>query len=281
LIASYDSVSPDYFRAMGIPIVKGRAFIEQDKKGALPVAVVSETMAHRFFGGEDPIGLHIRRGDSEDNKPWMTIIGIAGDVRRYGLAERLRPEIYFPYLQQPQAAMALVVRTAADPLSITPAVRREVLAVDKDQPVYDIKTLNSLLARSIASNRLSVWLLGLFAALALLLASIGIYGVIAYTVTQRTHEIGIRMALGAQPRDMLRLVLGQGMTLALIGIAIGLIAAFALTRAMASLLFTVSPTDPLTFVGISVLLGIVAFLACYIPARRATKVDPMVALRHE
>ncbi len=281
LIASYDSVSPDYFRATGIPIVKGRDFTVQDRNGALPVAVISETMAHRFFGGEDPIGLHIRRGDSEDNKPWMTIIGIAGDVRRYGLAERLRPEIYYPYLQQPQAAMSLVVRTAADPLSITPAVRHEVLAVDKDQPVYDIKTMDSLLAQSIASNRLSVWLLGLFAALALLLASIGIYGVIAYSVTQRTHEIGIRMALGASQRDVLKLVVGQGMILTLVGIAIGLVGAFALTRLMASLLFTVSATDPVTFAGISALLAFVALIACYIPARRAMQVDPMVALRHE
>jgi len=281
LIASYDSVSPDYFRATGIPIVKGRDFTVQDRNGALPVAVISETMAHRFFGGEDPIGLHIRRGDSEDNKPWMTIIGIAGDVRRYGLAERLRPEIYYPYLQQPEAAMALVVRTAADPLSITPSVRREVLAVDKDQPIYDIKTMDSLLAQSIASNRLSVWLLGLFAALALLLASIGIYGVIAYSVTQRTHEIGIRMALGASQRDVLKLVIGQGMILTLVGIAIGLVGAFALTRLMASLLFTVSATDPVTFAGISALLAFVALVACYIPARRAMKVDPMIALRHE
>jgi len=281
LIASYDSVSPDYFRATGISIVKGRAFTEQDKKGALPVAIISETMAHRFFGNEDPLGKHIRRGDSEDNKPWLTIIGIAGDVRRYGLAERLRPEIYYPYMQQSQAAMALVIRTAADPLSIAPAVRREVQAVDKDQPVYDIKTMDSLLAKSIASNRLAVWLLGLFAALALLLASIGIYGVIAYSVTQRTREIGIRMALGARPRDVLRLVVGQGMMLTLIGIGLGLVGAFALTRVMASLLFSVSPTDPVTFAAISALLVVVALLACYIPARRAAKVDPMVALRHE
>lgn len=282
LIASYDSVSAAYFRATGIPILKGRAFTEQDMKGAAPVAIISETMAHRFFGGEDPLGRRIRRGDSEDNKPWLTIIGIAGDVRRYGLAERLRPEIYYPFQQQPQAAMALVVRTtAADPLSIAPAVRREVQAVDKDQPVYDIKTMDSLLAKSIASNRLAVWLLGLFAALALLLASIGIYGVIAYSVTQRTREIGIRMALGARPRDVLRLVVGQGMMLTFIGIGLGLVGAFALTRVMASLLFSVSPTDPVTFAAISALLAVVALLACYIPARRATKVDPMVALRHE
>jgi predicted permease len=282
LIASYDSVSPSYFRATGIPIVKGRAFTEQDKKSALPVAVISETMARRFFGGEDPIGKHIRGGDSETNRPWLTIIGIAGDVRRYGLAERLRPEIYYPFLQQPQAAMSLVVRTtAADPLSIATAVRREVLGVDKDQPVYDIKTMDSLLAQSIASNRLAVWLLGLFAVLALVLASIGIYGVIAYSVTQRTREIGIRMALGARPRDVLRLVVGQGMMLTLIGIGLGLAGAIALTRLMASLLFSVSPTDPLTFAVISALLAVVALLACYIPARRATKIDPMVALRHE
>jgi putative ABC transport system permease protein len=280
-VASNGSISPNYFRALGVSIVKGRALTEQDTAESMPVAVISETLARRYWPNEDPMGKRFRVGDSEDPAPWMTIVGIAGDVRRYGLDTEPDAEMYLPYQQQPQASMTLVVRTASDPLKMVAAVRNEVRAIDREQPVYNVKTMESLLAVSVASRRLSVMLLGIFAVLALVLASVGIYGVVSYAVTQRTHEIGVRMALGAQTRDVLRLVVGQSMLIALIGIAIGLIGAFALTRLMSSLLYGVSATDPLTFIVISLLLALVALLACYLPARKVMKVDPMVALRYE
>lgn len=281
MIASYGSVSPNYFRAFGIPILKGRAFTEQDTKQSVPVVVISEKLARRYWPDEDPIGKRIREGDSENPKPWLSIIGVAGDIRRYGLDSEAKPEMYIPYLQQPKPAMALVIRTASDPTNLVASVRNEVQAIDKDQPVHAVKVMNQAVAASIASRRLSLMLLGIFAVLALVLAAVGIYGVVSYSVSQRTHEIGIRMALGARPRDVFKLIVGQGMLLTLIGVAFGVAGAFAVTRVMASLLYGVSPTDPITFIGLSLLLAAIALLACYIPARRAMKVDPMVALRYE
>jgi putative ABC transport system permease protein len=281
LIASNGSVSPNYFRAFGIPVLKGRAFTEQDTADSMPVAVINETLARRYWPNEDPLGKRLRLGAEEDGAPLCTIVGIVGDVRHYDLDKQPNAELYFPYQQQPKPSMSLVVRTASDPLKIIAAVRNEVQAIDREQPVYNVVTMESRLTESIASRRLSVMLLGIFAVLALVLASVGIYGVVSYSVTQRTHEIGVRMALGAQARDVLRLVVGQGMLIALIGVAVGLTGAFALTRLMSSLLYGVSATDPLTFVVISLTLSLVALVACYLPARRAMKVDPMVALRYE
>ncbi len=276
---NYYAISPDYFRAMGIPLIRGRAFTERDTTGAPRVAIVNETFARRFFPDEDPIGkrIHVTNGP----ETFREIVGIVGDVRHYGLEREAPAQAYEPYLQQPFAGMSIVVRTAADPANLSAAMRQEVFALDKDQPVASVRTLEEILAESVAQRRFSMFLLGLFGGIALLLASVGIFGVMNYTVAQRTHEIGIRLALGAQRRDILRLVVGQGMGLALIGVALGLVAAFAGTRVMASMLYGVSATDPLTFTGVALLLAVVAFLACYLPARRATKVDPMIALRYE
>jgi putative ABC transport system permease protein len=281
--ASYGSVSPGYFNAMGIPLIRGRAFTAEDRADSMPVVIVSSKFANRFFPGVDPIGKRIHQGGEDDEDvPWMTIVGIVGDVRHYGLNKEASQEMYMPFAQRPEAEATLVVRSASgNPLGLVPTIRGEVEAIDKDQPIFGVQTMEQLLSDSVSPERLSVTLLGLFAALAFVLACVGIYGVISYTVTQRTHEIGVRIALGASARDILRLVVGQGMRMVAIGLVVGLIASFALTRVMASLLFNVSATDPATFIIVSSLLAIVAFFASFIPARRATRVDPMVALRYE
>jgi putative ABC transport system permease protein len=276
---NYYSVTPDYFAAMGIPLLRGRLFNEHDTKDSLRVAVISEAMAKKFFPDEDPIGKHIH----VTNGPvvYREIVGIVGDVKQYGLDQETPVETYEPFNQQPFGSMALVVRTTGDPTSLSGAIRSEVLSLDKEQPVSSIKPLAQLVSASIAQQRFAMLLLGVFAAVAMVLASVGIYGVMSYSVTQRTHEIGIRMALGAGQRDVLRLVVGHGMLLTLIGVAIGLGIAFLLTHVMAALLFGVSATDLTTFVVFSVSLTAVALVACLVPARRALKVDPMVALRYE
>jgi putative ABC transport system permease protein len=282
--APIDSISPNYFQVIGAPLIKGRAFNTQDREGAPRVVIINERMARRFFPGEDPLGKRIffgERPDPEQN-PLRTIVGVVADTRRTGFDAEVRPETYLPLAQSPSGSMTMVVRaTADDPASLTASVRSAVRSIDPDQPVYDIKTMSQLVGEMIAQRRLNMILLGIFAVIALVLASVGIFGVMNYMVAQRTHEIGVRLALGAQKRDVLRLVLGQGMTLAALGVVIGLVGAFALTRVMASLLYGVSATDPAVFLGIAALLAAVAFLATYIPARRATKVDPMVALRYE
>jgi putative ABC transport system permease protein len=212
----------------------------------------------------------------------MTIVGVVGDVHHYGLNEEVSSEMYLPFAQKPEAEISLIVRsTSSNPLALLPSIRSEVEAIDKDQPIFGVETMEHLLSESVASERLSVTLLGLFAALAFLLACVGIYGVISYMVTQRTHEIGVRIALGASAGDILRMVVGQGMRLVGVGLILGLVASFGLTRVMGSLLFNVSATDPATFILVSILLAAVAFFASFIPARRATRVDPMVALRYE
>jgi putative ABC transport system permease protein len=272
------TVSPDYFRAMGIPLAAGRFLTDQDNEKSERVTLINQTFAQRYFPNEDPIGRRINAGVGG----WMTIVGIVGDVKQAGLANSVRIEHYAPHAQiQISNTMCLVVRTSSDPTALAAAIRRETQAIDPAQPVFNIKTMETVIAESVSDRRLNMVLLGVFSGLALLLAVIGIYSVMSYTVTQSTRELGIRMALGAQARDVLKLVVGQGVTLAAIGLVIGLIAAFALTRLMATLLFGVGATDPLTFAGVSALLIVVALLACVIPARRATKVDPMVALRHE
>jgi putative ABC transport system permease protein len=276
--------SPRYFRTMGIQLLNGREFGDEDKVDSPAVAVVSETMARRFWPDEDPIGKRITPGqlDSTDPDDWITIVGVAKDVRQVELVAPPKPQMYLSYRQAAFfAPRHLVVSTAVEPLGMAAVVRKAVWEIDKDQPVSNIKTMEDVLSESIARQRFSMLLLGIFAALALVLAAVGIYGVMSYSVAQRTHEIGIRMALGARKRDVLKLTVGEALKLVLVGVVIGLVASFLLTRVMSSLLYGIGATDPTTFAGISLVLIGVALLASYIPARRATRIDPMVALRYE
>jgi putative ABC transport system permease protein len=276
--AQYYAVNADYFRAMGIPLLKGRTFTERDTKDAPRVAIINESLARSYFPDEDPIGKRItfNRGGFGI---WREIVGVVGDVKQYRLDSQSSAQIYDPFLQEPNSAISLAVRTTDDPMNNVAAVRRQVAEIDDTQPVASFLTMEKRIDFTVSSQRLSTLLLGIFAVIALVLAAAGIYGVMSYIVTQRTHELGIRMALGARTRDVLRLVIGQGMKLALMGVGIGLVSAIALTRLLETLLFDVSATDPLTFAVIAFLLTLVALLACWIPGRRATKVDPLVALR--
>jgi putative ABC transport system permease protein len=270
----------NFFRTMGVPMVRGRTYDEREATEARHVAVINEAMARKYFPGEDPIGKTIAVNMS--SPPQQTeIIGIVGDVKHKGLDSEANPTVYWPHPELVYSGMSLVVRAKGDPSAFAAAAQREIQAIDPEQPVADVRTMESWLADSVGRARFSAMLLGVFAAVALALATVGIYGVISYSVTQRTHELGIRMALGASASDILRLVLGQGLVLAGLGLAAGLLGAFALTRLMRSLLYEVSTTDPLTYAGLSLFLLAVALLACYVPARRATKVDPMEALRYE
>jgi putative ABC transport system permease protein len=295
----YRQVSPDYFGTLAIPILKGRPFSERDTRSTLPVAMINETLARRFFADADPIGKRLYLGPPEELVPpgilppgfrfqHFTIIGIIGDVRHNGLNQPLLPEIYTLHEQElaakfadPSNSMYLAVCTTTDPSSLVGAIRREVQQLDREQPIAGIATMEELLATSLSQSRFSTLLLAIFAGVALILAAVGIYGVMAYSVAQRTHEIGIRVALGAQAGDVLKLVIRQGLTLTVAGVAIGLGAALVMTRVMTSLLYGVTATDPITFAIIPVVLTGVALVASFIPARRATKVDPMVALRYE
>ena len=278
--ASRHPVSADYFGAMGIPLRAGRFFTDRDNRDALPVVIIDETFARRHFAGENPIGKHLRFEDTS-----REVVGVVAATRawkRFTMGDVGAARVYLPYQQEHWGTMALIVRAqSGPPANLIPAIRRELAAVDKDQPIHTFKSLEQSFAELGREDRFSTLLLTAFAGLAVLLAAVGIYGVISYTVTQRTHEIGIRMALGAQMGDVLRLILRQGLALVLIGIVIGLAGALALSRVMESLLFEVSATDPVIFVSISLLLLAVALLACWIPARRAARVDPLVALRYE
>jgi putative ABC transport system permease protein len=278
---NFYAVSADYFKAMGIPLRRGRLFTERDTNDSPHVAIINETMAQKMFPDEDPIGKRITFNTRQNNPDWYEIVGIVGDVKQYGLDQATTMQTYEPHTQQTYPAMTLVVRTAGDPTDFTAAIRNAVLQLDQEQPISNVRTLAQFLSTSFAQQQFSMLLLGVFAAVALVLAAVGIYGVLSYAVAQRTHEIGIRMALGAGQREVLKLVVGHGMLLTLLGVAAGLAAAFALTRLMKTLLFGVSANDPMTFSLIALLLLIVALLACWIPARRATKVDPMIALRFE
>ncbi|MBV9924269.1 MAG: ABC transporter permease [Acidobacteria bacterium] len=295
------AVSPGYFKAMKIPLVEGRYFTDGDREGTPRVAVIDEMMAERFFPNESPLGKRIRLGGppqpGQPAPPWMEIVGVVRHVRHYGPNETARVELYRPYFQLPIPAdsplaqgqpvnfprgVSLAVRSAgADPDSLTNPVREAVRSIDADQPVSFVQTMDTVVTTSVSSQRFATWLLGLFAAAALLLAALGIYGVMAYSVAQRTHEIGVRMALGAARGSVLRMVVWQAMRLTLVGIGVGLGGAFAVTRLMSSLLFGVTATDPVTYGSVALLLAAVALLSCLLPARRATKVDPMVALRYE
>jgi putative ABC transport system permease protein len=280
-IAYVIRVSPDYFRALGVALRRGRFFTEADTAEAPRVALINETLRRRFFPGEDPIGKRINTGN--DQRPiWNEIVGVVGDVKYNGLADEIQPAYYQPLAQAQSSAVALILKTEADdPLGLTAAACDVVRSVDSELPFAYVGTIEQFLAMARAQLRFRTTLIALLAALALILACIGVYGVISYSVANRTHEIGLRMALGAQTRDVLRLVLRQGLNLTLAGVIGGLLASLALTRLMKNMLFNVSATDPMTFIVISLLLIAVAVVACWIPARRATKVDPMVALRCE
>ncbi len=275
------NVSTNYFESMGIPLRKGRPFADSDNGTAPGAAIVNETAARRFWPNEEPLGKRFKRGKADSQNPWVTVVGVVGAVSHTSLEVASQPEVYLPFQQNPELNLTLVARTKSDPKAFAGALRREVSALDKDLPVSNIKFMDEIIGRSVAQPRVYALLLGIFAGLALILASIGIYGVMSYSVTQRTHEIGIRMALGARPRDVLKLIIKQGMILGIAGIIIGLIVSFAVTRVLASQLYGVSSTDPVTFAAISLLLMFVAAIACSIPALRATKVDPMIAVRYE
>jgi putative ABC transport system permease protein len=281
ILMGYHPVSHNYFSSMGITLIKGRAPDLTDTENSARTIVINETAANRIFPGEEPIGRRIKFGRPDSTDPWIEIVGVVGDVKHNGLADVPRLESYVHYPQSPFPFLALSVRTASDNSSVVAAIRNEIRALDSDLAVFNVRTMDEVLSNSVDSRRLSMFLTAIFAALALVLAAVGIYGVMSYSVTQRTNEIGIRMALGAQSRDVLGLVLVQGMKLTVAGLVIGLAGALAATRMISSLLFEVTATDPITFAAVSIVLALVAFAACLIPARRAMKVDPMVALRYE
>jgi predicted permease len=274
------AASPAYFYTLGIPLLKGRTFTAADDQQAPKVAVINQTLAQHLWPGEDPLGRDIPV-PGPGGRSGIKVIGVVGNTHHNGPGQDVESEVYVPSLQEPENNMQLAVRTAADPASIARAVRHEVASVDPDQPITGMATLEQTLSESVAPRRFNMLLFGIFAAIALALSTVGVYGVVSYSVTQRTNEIGIRMALGAEKRDVVRMVVGQGLKLALIGLVIGVAGALALTRFLANLLYGVRPTDPITFVAVSLILITVALAACYIPARRASKVDPMVALRYE
>jgi putative ABC transport system permease protein len=286
--AIHRQVSPDLFAAMGVALRQGRLLNERDDERAVPVVVINEAMARQFWSGESPLGKRFKAGRLEQPTPWLTVVGIVADVRQMGADAPVKAEMYVPYRQVSYSVLYpiyaprdLVIRTTTEPSSLVPAVRQAVREVDPYQPLSSIRTMDEVLDRVTAQRRVGMILLTAFAAVALLLAALGIYGVLSFFVVQHTPEIGLRMALGAQTRDVLRLVVGQGMMLTGLGIVVGLLASLLLARVMTSLLYNVTATDPLTFTCVAVLLTMIALLACYIPARRAAKVDPMIALRYE
>jgi len=276
---SVTEISPDYFHVMRIRLLKGRTFSASDVAGAQEVVTVNESLARMLFGAHDAIGQHISFGGP--SAPWKEVVGVVANVREDALEKEPVPEIFVPYLQQPSFSMAFVLRTESSPLILAGAVREAVQSIDKNQPLSGATTMDEVIAKSVAPRRFRMLLLGLFALLALLLAVIGVYGVMAYSSTQRTHEFGVRIALGADRQDILKLVVRQGFKLALLGVSIGVGGALLLTCVLSSLLYEVSAHDPLTFSAVAALLMLVALAASYIPARRAMKVDPIVALRYE
>jgi putative ABC transport system permease protein len=286
--SAWGQATTDYFSVMGIPLLRGRGFKESDNLQAQPVVIVSQAFARKYFANEDPIGKHLQVPPGlpalSGTPPWFLIIGVVGDVKDSALDAEPLPLMYTPALQGAVFKLAIVLRTGPglhNPGGLAETVAREVRGVDPEVPVYAARTLDEVVSRALSNRRFAMLLLMLFAGLALVLSAVGIYGVMAYAVSQRIHEIGVRLALGAQPSNVLGLVLRRGISMAFAGAAVGIVAAVALTRWMAGLLYGVSSTDPLTFVLAPVLLGLVALLACFVPARRAAKVDPIVALRYE
>jgi putative ABC transport system permease protein len=277
-VLQLNTVSPDYFRTIRLPLIAGRDVAEHDDADAPPVVIVNETLARREWPNASPLGRRIRFIDSER---WLTVIGVARDAKHFGPADEPRPQAYIPYLQAPQIFTSVVVRARRDPMALGPLVREAIWRVDRDQPVWKLRTLESLVNSALGSKRVLLGLVGAFATVAVVLAGVGIYGVMSFAVTQRTHEVGVRMALGARGSEVLRLIVGQGLRLTVIALVIGLVASLGATRVLASQLFGVSPSDPVTFAVVPVLLAAVAALACYLPARRASRLDPLVALRQE
>jgi putative ABC transport system permease protein len=282
--ADFFTAGVDYFKTMGIPLVKGRDFEDRDKHGSTPVVIVTEKFVHDFFPNEEAVGKRIRPGIGtfeDEQTPWREIIGVVGDVRNRGLDTAPPPAYYVPQTQVPFSQLVGVIKTSGDPRSLISAVTKEVGAMDQDVPLFAVKTMNEYMSTSVAGPRFSTTLLSIFAAVALVLTVVGLYGVMSYSVAQRTNEIGIRLALGAQTRDVLVMIVKQGGMLIVFGLVIGLAGAYLVTRLITSWLFEVKAKDPFTFAAVAVLLAIVGLLACYIPALRATKVDPMDALRCE
>ncbi|MBO0857333.1 MAG: ABC transporter permease [Chloracidobacterium sp.] len=275
------AASVGYFEAMKIPLIRGRFFAEQDTKESAKVVIVDENMARTYWPNADPVGKRLKFGGPQSKAPWMTVVGVAGNVKHYALDADSRVALYTPHLQSGAGSLSVVARTTADPAGLAAAITLEARAIDPNLPIYDVKTMDQWLSESLARRRFAMLMLGLFAVVAMLLAAVGVYGVMSYSVAQREREIGVRVALGAQTRDVLRLVVKQGMSLAGIGVGIGLASAIGATRLMEGLLFGVRSTDLVTFAAIALLLAIVALLACLLPALRATKVDPLVALRSE
>jgi putative ABC transport system permease protein len=267
---------------MGIPVVSGRAFTDQDRVGSPEVAIINETMARRFWPGEEAVGKRFKFGDDPDNNnPWFTIVGVVGDMRRTGFDRPVRYETFLPHAAFTARTMTLIVRTAGNPAAMAGPVRQAVRGIDPEQPVYAVATMDEMLAGMMAQRRFSMTLIATFAALALVLALVGVYGVTSYLVAQRTREIGVRLALGAEPRSVVGMVVRQGMAVAAVALALGIAAALALTHLMSGLLYGVSSTDLTTFAGVVALLATVTALANWVPARRAARVDLSVALRGE
>ncbi len=280
-IAEFASVTPDYFGVLQVPLLAGRNFAESDTDKSQQVVLIDQTLQRRYWPNDDPLGQQISFGGRPGQNPSFTIVGVVGDIKSDGFDAPSAPHIYLPVRQSPAYASVVFLRSAGNPEALGESIRHEVQSIDPHIPVFNMRTMDQIVTRSMAERRFALQLLGIFAGVALLLAAIGIYGVMAYSFSQRTHEIGVRIALGAQRVDIFRMAVGEGMQLVAIGLAIGLVGAAGLTRSVRTMLFGVSPADPITFGAISATLAAVAFLACYVPARRATRVDPLVALRDE
>jgi putative ABC transport system permease protein len=283
-MALYRVVSPNYFNTMRIPLLRGRFFDAHDTQDSLPVVVINRQLADRFWPNEDPTGKRLKVGPADSPNPWAIVIGVVGNVRQSGLYGDQNLEMYVSYNQDRRGFITpkdLVVRTKGDPALLAAVVRQAIWQVDKDQPISNIRTMEQVFAETVSRERFQMLLLMIFASLALVLACVGLYGVISYAAVQRTREIGIRMALGAQRKDVLQLVIKQGIAITLIGIIVGLFVALGVMRIVSGMLYQVTATDPVTFIGVAVLLIVVAVLACYLPAHRATKIDPLKALRYE